>query len=192
MDNFQEQIDKLNERLDRQNDSIEKLNERLDRQTDSIEQLLYLMNKLTTNVSNIVNYISSRDTIPKEEYDEIIEDSLMMKSILNYVEKIHFNADYPQNFNVYIADKARFKGQIYESDHWTTRDSRKLSEQIVNDAMIEFKNWADKNPKKRKKLYDEFNEYIINEGRSKFIKDSTNEIAAYLYDRRNMVKPRKS
>ena len=170
------------------------LQKRVEELEGIVSRLVDQLAKVAVTVSTLVSYIDSHKSIAPEDYDDMVEEAICCQegNIVRYIEQVNFHPDYPQNYNVYIADKSRHKGQIYEDGRWVTRDSRVLCKEIVQDVNNKLKSWVDQKPKKRQRMYQDYLDLIAEEGgKEKFNNASMAEVADLLYSNRDMVKPRK-
>ncbi len=59
-----------------------------------------------------------------------------------FLKKIHFNPDYPQNYNIYIDSLDRkYSGRVYNGTNWEIRDKDKLVNEILENITNQVNDW---------------------------------------------------
>ena len=134
-------IIKINEEIKQENKEMKKKIKKLEKQNKSITQI----NKNTTNTNshnNITNTINITN-FEKFDYNKITDDVLLKlinaialkdacnnNLIIDAIKEIHFNDKYPENMNMYIADKNRGIMKVCNQNKWHTK---KLSYNLIED-----------------------------------------------------------
>lgn len=91
------------------------------------------VNTGTVNNVNIhINALGNENTdyLTNKDKMEILEK--MHKSIITYVEKVHFNPDHPENHNVYVQNLKNSYGAMFNGDRWETRHISDIVESLMD------------------------------------------------------------
>ena len=74
-------------------------------------------------------------------YDEMTTNFRGSFSI--YLKNVHFNPDYPQNYNIYIDSLDRkYSGRVYNGTTWEIRDKDKLVKEILDNIYNQVTEWV--------------------------------------------------
>lgn len=101
------------------------------------------INNTINNINNINinNYGSERlDYITKQDYIDILKSA---KKIPLYIEKKHFNEDFPENCNItYTNDN---KCMVKQNDNWKQKNLTAFSSKLIKDNVSTLKNYFENN-----------------------------------------------
>ncbi len=141
-----EHKEKTFELLIKENKYIKKENQDIKKELEQIKkQIETQLNKVHTqniNKGNITNNIvipqSMLTDFGKEDYEKInikkilnsIKDS-GVNGIINCFNDIHYNEEVPQYKNVFITDKSRDKGMVYEDGQWRVKTIKYIVGEIM-------------------------------------------------------------
>lgn len=89
-------------------------------------------NGIVNNVSIQINALGNENTdyLTTKDKVEIVEK--MHKSIITYIEKIHFNPDHPENHNVYFQNLKNSYGAMFNGGRWETRHISDIIETMMD------------------------------------------------------------
>lgn len=152
----------------------------------------------TTNNINIqINALGHENTdyLTTKDKVEIVEK--MHKSILTYVEKIHFNPEHPENHNVYFQSLKNSYGAMFNGDRWETRHISDIVESLMDcgrNKIEEIKEELKKKGKMRSYVEGRLDELFNaidgddSEKSRNIMKVSEERIKFLAFDRRDVVK----
>ena len=110
--------------------------------------------------------------------------------IPHLIEKVHFDANKPENHNVYISNLKNKYVMMYDGNKWQCKDRDEQISNLMddNEGIIEYKleEWLEKGvqyPEMMKK----FNRYIEKKDNNKVINIIKDEIKLLLYNNRSVV-----
>ncbi len=96
---------------------------------------------ITNNITNINNTYNINITINgfgKENYSYLTEQQICKildggyNCIPDLIKEIHFNTNYPENHNVYIANLSKKTILIYDGDRWILAPKNKIIKDIID------------------------------------------------------------
>jgi hypothetical protein len=144
-----EHKEKIFELLVKENQDIKKELEEIKKQMQKQINKIHTQNINKGNVTNNTNNTNNTNTniiIPqsmltdfgKEDYEKIsikrILDSVKksgVEGIISCFNDIHYNDETPQYKNVFITDKSRDKGMIYEGGQWKVKTIKKIVGELI-------------------------------------------------------------
>jgi len=107
------------------------------------------------------------------------------------IEKVHFDADKPENHNVYISNLKNKYVMMYDGAQWNCKDREEEISNLFDDnqGVIEHKleEWID-NGKKYPDAMRKFNRYIEKKDNDKVVNKVKDEIKLLLFNKRTVVK----
>jgi hypothetical protein len=138
------------------------------RQPNNIQNIETLNN--ITNITNNDNRIINNNTFiinnyGNERLDYLSEDDMLQiltsgkNTMPLYIEKKHFNKDFPENNNIIYDDKLK-KCKIKENNKWKNINVSMASSKLINDNSLELLLYFDKNKEllnkqiKNNEIYD--------------------------------------
>jgi hypothetical protein len=106
-------------------------------------------------------------------------------SVPTLIEKVHFNREYPQNFNICISNYRTKLAKVFNGEEWRTVDEDKLIEELLNTYESLLEGWAE-DDEDRMKYIEKYND--IKDKGNESVKKIKEEIKNMIYDKRGMVK----
>jgi hypothetical protein len=205
-DSMGELVKLLNDQLHDKNDQIVDFKKELSKRDKQIEELIKKAginnNMINNNTDNSTTIIQNNNIkIKILSYNDTDRSHLTDKDILKclqhsnfcipyLIEKIHFDANKPENHNIYISNLKNKYIMIYDGDKWVCKDR---DEQIMNliddnEGIIEYKieEWIE-NGNKFPKMMQKFNTYVAIKDNNMVINKIKDEIKLLLYNNRNVV-----
>ena len=145
------------------------------------------VNNTTNNTINNINLtIQLRPyNNPKlpDDMDDIYEDTWnRMKSISTFIERLHLNADLPENHNICIPNFRTKLGKVFTEQGWQTRDLDNLLTEIIDTSSRHLDRWIKAKPDRKEKYQDDFIKYLEQTGRKQFTEDTKQELKLMLHD----------
>ncbi len=137
-----EEKDKKINDIQKQNDNIlkqlEQLQKQMEKQINKAQTQNINKGNVINNTNNIIIPQSRLTDFGKEDYEKInikrilnsIKDS-GVNGIINCLNDIHYNEETPQYKNVFITDKSRDKGMIYEEGQWKVKTIKFIVSEII-------------------------------------------------------------
>ncbi len=123
-------IKKKNDELKKSNEELNKKNEELNKKIEEIvkKNTGNTQNINTTNNIQIINNITKINPFGKESFDKLNKKDILkiMTDIKNngkhcfnkLIDLIHFNANIPENQNIYMGDYNRCKFMVHDGNNW--------------------------------------------------------------------------
>jgi hypothetical protein len=202
-ESMMELVQLLNKKLDNQSNQIDDFKKELskrdkeltkrDNQIDELIKKAGINNSHNTvNVQNNIKLLSYSDTDRSHLTDNDILKCLKHSNfcIPYLIEKIHFDANKPENHNVYISNLKNKYVMMYDGNKWECKDRDEQITNLIddNEGIIEYKleEWLEKGveyPEMMKK----FNRYIQKKDNNKVVNIIKDEIKLLLYNNRSIV-----
>lgn len=138
------------------------------------------------------DYLTTKDKV------EIVEK--MHKSIITYIEKIHFNPDHPENHNVYVQNLKNSYGAMFNGNRWETRHIADIVEFMMDysrNKIEEIREELNKKGKVRNYVEGRLDELFnaidgdTSEASKNIMKVTEERIKFLAFDRRHVVKKTK-
>ena len=188
---FEKEISKRDNELEKQ---LTKRDKELEKRDKHIEELVKKagINNSTINVQNNIKLLSYSDTDRSHLTDKDILKCLKHSNfcIPHLIEKIHFDANKPENHNVYISNLKNKYVMMYDGNKWECKDRDEQISNLMddNEGVIEYKleEWIEKGLK-YPEMMRKFNRYIEKKDNNKVINKIKDEIKLLLYNNRNIV-----
>jgi hypothetical protein len=191
-------LDEKDKKLDEKDNNFKKeLNKRdkqIDKQNKQIDELIKKagISNSTINVMNNIKLLSYSETDRSHLTDKDILKCLKHSNfcIPHLIEKIHFDANKPENHNVYISNLKNKYVMIYDGNKWICNDRDEQINSLIddNEGIIEYKieEWVE-NGNKYPKMMKKFNRYVEIRDNNVVINKIKDDIKLLLYNNRNMV-----
>lgn len=138
--------------------------------------------------TNTINYIIQlrpyNDPRLPEDMDDVYKDAWeRQKSVHTFIERIHFNSEFPENHNICITNlRTKLAAKVFNGDKWETKDQNKIIDEIVENTNKALDKWIKADHKRRAKYERDFVSYVEREGKEKFDEEIKNELKLLLYD----------
>jgi len=193
----------LNKQLQDQNDQIKHFKKELDKRDKELDKnnrhIEELIKKAGINNSN--NTINVQNNIKLLSYSDTDRSHLTDKDILKclkhsnfcvpyLIEKVHFDANKPENHNVYISNLKNKYVMMYDGDKWECKDRDEQIDNLIDDnqGIIEYRleEWIE-NGNKYPEMMRKFNRYIEKKDHNIVINKIKEEIKLILYNNRYKV-----
>jgi len=190
----------LNKKLDEKDKELDKQNKKFEKELDKRDkQIFELIKKAGINNSN--NTINVQNNIKLLSYSDTDRSHLTDKDILkclkhsnfcipHLIEKVHFDANKPENHNIYISNLKNKYVMMYDGDKWKCADRDEQITNLIddNEGIIEYRleEWIE-NGNKYPEMMRKFNRYIEKKDNNKVINKIKDEIKLLLYNNRSVV-----
>jgi len=188
-------------------ESMSELVKILNQQNSDLKQQIDVQNKQIqelikkAGINNSNNTINVQNNIKLLGYGDTDRSHLTDKDILKclkhsnfcvpyLIEKVHFDANKPENHNVYISNLKNKYVMMYDGNKWKCKDRDEQIGNLIDDnqGIIEYKleEWLE-NGKNYPDAMKKFNRYIEKRDNDKVINKIKEEIKLLLYNNRNVV-----
>jgi len=190
-DEVKESMIELVKILNQQNNDLK---QQLGIQNKQIQELIKKagINNSTINVQNNIKLLGYGDTDRSHLTDKDILKCLKHSNfcVPYLIEKVHFDANKPENHNVYISNLRNKYVMIYDGNKWKCKDREEQIGNLIDDnqGVLEYKleEWLE-NGKNYPDAMKKFNRYIEKRDNDKVINKIKEEIKLLLYNNRNVV-----
>jgi len=135
----------------------------------------------------------------KEKMNFVIDDIAKIcqgnKTIPNLINYMHFDANKPENHNIYMPNRKNKKEVfVYDGENWMLSDKKEIVEQLIDKGIMYMEGKIDElqNKISESKLnaiqraIDTYND-IDDEGNKEAVNKITNDIELILYNKKDMV-----
>ena len=177
------------------------LNDRIDAYKSEIDMLKSGMvvnnnnnnnNNNTTNTQNNFNINIKRLAYDKTNYDIVTPEQMQciirtsLNCIPNIVALTHFNANHPENHNIYIGSWKSGNVIIYNGTKWVIHNWNAFSERVIGNNIDTISDWIYLNGDEYPQLVEKFNNFINNyDNNVKFLKELCNNVKLVFYNNRD-------
>ena len=169
---MQKQIDKLINKLQIQNMNSGNINNgTINNNTMNIQ----LLNHGDTDYSHLT---------PKDYITCIKDCNHCVKTL---IEKVHFNADKPENMNIYLSNIKGKYVMIYKDNEWQIKDKKTQVDDLYDYNEFVLEQWYDEYVEKRPDLVESFTKYLKNRDSNTLLNNIKEEILIMLYNKRKMI-----
>ena len=181
--NKNKELIKKNEELENR---LKKTEEKLEENSNSLKNII-TSNKSTTiinntqqnnvqnNVNNNINIIVNNDkkinSFGKEDLSHITNKdytrylSKYFDGFIEYIEKVHFSKEKPENHNICIPKINLDYVAVYEEDQWNLQDKNDLTDKLLSQKILALTKKCDELEGKgmiTEKIVDKYNEFNAN------------------------------
>ena len=188
-----ELVDKLNRRLEEQNQII-----------NNFENIKYnnniqINNNISTSINNVqinINVDKNRLSYKDTNYN-ILDDSDIRQSIDHagrclheIIPRTHFNPNHPENQNIYISCLKSAVAMMFEGERWNAHIWEDVAERFIDDNVITLQEWMETNKIQYPHLVEKFKIFLLkkeNDDGYKFMSKLKREIKMILYNHRKMI-----
>ena len=164
---MQKQIDKLINKLQIQNIN----NGTINNNTMNIQ----LLNHGDTDYSHLT---------PKDYITCIKDCNHCVKSL---IEKVHFNADKPENMNIYLSNIKGKYIMIFKDNEWQIKDKKTQVDDLYDYNEFVLEHWYDEYAEKYPNIIESFKTYLKNRDSNTLLNAIKEEILVLLYNKRKMI-----
>jgi len=173
----------MEEELKQVKKELQEANRQLNQAKTIVNNSGTINNGTINNTYNIQLRPYNNPRLP-DDMDDIYEDAWQrQKSIQTYIERVHFNTEYPENHNMCITNlRSKLAAKVFNGDQWETKDQDKILDEIIANTNQLLDKWV-KSTKKRREHYEKsFIEYMQHESKKEFDNETKNELKILLYD----------
>ena len=190
----------LNMKLDEKDRKLDEKDKMFKNELDKRDkQIIELIKKAGINNSN--NTINVQNNIKLLSYSNTDRSHLTDKDIIkclkhynfcipHLIEKVHFDANKPENHNIYISNLKNKYVMLYDGNKWKCADRDDQITKLIddNEGMIEYRleEWIESG-NKYPEMMKKFNRYIEKKDNNKVINIIKDEIKLLLYNNRNLI-----
>ena len=167
MEMMQKQIDKLTNKLQIQN----------------INQGVVVNN--TMNIQLLNHQDTDYSHLTPKDYMSCIHDC--NKCVKTLIEKVHFNADKPENMNIYLSNIKGKYLMIYKDNAWQIQDKKVQVDDLYDYNEFVLENWYDEYIEKYPSIIESFQMYLKNRGSDMTLNKIKEEILVMLYNKRKTI-----
>ena len=169
---MQKQIDKLINKLQIQNINNGTINNgTINNNTMNIQ----LLNHGDTDYSHLT---------PKDYITCIKDCNHCVKSL---IEKVHFNADKPENMNIYLSNIKGKYIMIFKDNEWQIKDKKTQVDDLYDYNEFVLEHWYDEYAEKYPNIIESFKTYLKNRDSNTLLNEIKEEILMMLYNKRKMI-----
>ena len=169
MEMMQKQIDKLTNKL-----QIQNINQGIVQNGNNIINI-QVLNHQETDYSHLT---------PKD-YISCIKDC--NKCVKSLIEKVHFNANKPENMNIYLSNIKGKYLMIYKENSWQIQDKKTQLDELYDNNEFVLDTWYDEYKEKYPDIITSFQKYLQNRDEDEMLNNIKEEILVMLYNKRKMV-----
>jgi hypothetical protein len=188
------QMNDFKKELTKRDNQLTKRDKQLMKQNKQIDELIKKagINNSTINVQNNIKLLSYSDTDRSHLTDNDIIKCLKHSNfcIPYLIEKIHFDANKPENHNVYISNLKNKYIMMYDGKKWKCNDRDEQITNLIddNEGIIEYKleEWIE-NGNKFPEMMKKFNRYIEKKENDIVINKIKDDIKLLLYNNRTII-----
>ena len=191
---MEKQLTIKDKQMEKQLTIKDKQMEIMQKQIDKLTNKLQIQNinqGVVHNVNNTMNIqlLNHQDTdyshLTPRDYIGCINDC--NKCVKTLIEKVHFNANKPENMNIYLSN---FKGKylmIYKDNTWQIQDKKTHVDDLYDYNEFVLENWYDEYKEKHPNIIKSFQRYLQNRDENEVLNNIKEEILVMLYNKRKMV-----
>ena len=169
MKKMQKQIDKLTNKL-----QIQNINQGIVQHGNNVINI-QLLNHQDTDYSHLT---------PKD-YINCIQDC--NKCVKTLIEKVHFNANKPENMNIYLSNIKGKYLMIYKDNTWQIQDKKTQVDDLYDNNEFVLEAWYDEYKEKYPSIIKSFQRYLQNRDGDEALNNIKEEILVMLYNKRKMI-----
>ena len=196
-EDFQELARLLNEKekqLALKETKMEAEMKRMQKQIDKLTNKLQIQNVnqgIVQNGNNVINIqlLNHQDTdyshLTPNDYINCIQDC--NKCVKTLIEKVHFNANKPENMNIYLSNIKGKYLMIYKDNTWQIQDKKTQVDNLYDYNEFVLENWYDEYKEKYPSIIKSFQRYLHNRDEDEALNIAKEEILVMLYNKRKMI-----
>ena len=203
-EDFQELAHLLNEKdkqlvlkdkqMDNQLALRDKKMEMMQKQIDKLTNKLQIQNVnqgIVQNGNNVINIqlLNHQDTdyshLTPKDYISCIHDC--NKCVKTLIEKVHFNANKPENMNIYLSNIKGKYLMIYKDNLWQIQDKKSQVDELYDNNEFVLEAWYDEYKEKHPDIIASFQRYLQNRDGDEMLNNIKEEILVMLYNKRKMI-----
>ena len=170
MEMMQKQIDKLTNKLQIQN-------------INNVNQSVVINN--TTNIRLLNHQDTDYSHLTPKDYITCMKDC--NKCVKSLIEKVHFNANKPENMNIYLSNIKGKYLMIYKDNAWQIQDKKTQVDELYDNNEFVLEAWYDEYKEKHPDIIASFQRYLQNRDENEMLNNIKEEILVMLYNKRQMI-----
>jgi hypothetical protein len=171
---------------------IEKLLER--QPIQPIQQIQNITNNNNINQTNNVIMINNFGNenlshITLQDYKKYF--STYFKGFLNFIEKVHFDDNMPENHNICITNMKSKDIKVYEGDKWIAKPKTDVIDKFLRkklNTLIDKCEELEETDQINDKVVDKFSEFQVNYMDDKAKKNTKDDVILMIYNNKDKVK----
>lgn len=184
-DDYKELVRLLNEQIDAEKEERKKENKALVKQIEQLKGKLEIKGSFNTINNNITLNYNQTDTSHLTDQDYRFCIRKVCHSVLNLIEKIHFNPNKPENMNVYISNMRDKYAMFYEGNKWTLKNKTDTIDKIYTDKENMIEEWV--NDKDEPEMRRFFDKYMTKIKEDETMKDIDEQLKLMLYNKKELL-----
>ena len=167
---------------------------RMQKQIDKLTNKLQIQNinqGIVQNGNNVINIqlLNHQDTdyshLTPKDYINCITDC--NKCVKTLIEKVHFNANKPENMNIYLSNIKGKYLMIYKDNTWQIQDKKTQVDDLYDNNEFVLGAWYDEYKEKYPNIIKSFQKYLQNRDENEALNNIKEEILVMLYNNRKMI-----
>ena len=190
-EDFKELARLLNEnqkQIGLKNKQIETMQKQIDKLANKL-QIQNINNGTIINNTMNIQLLNHKDTdyshLTPKDYITCIKDC--NRCVKTLIEKVHFNANKPENMNIYLSNiKGRYL-MIYKDNEWQIQDKKLQVDDMYDYNEYVLENWYDEYVEKYPSIVESFKTYLKNRDSNTLLNNIKEEILVMLYNKRKMI-----
>lgn len=180
--------------MDKQLALRDKKMEIMQKQIDKLTNKLQIQNinqGIVQNGNNVINIqvLNHPDTdyshLTPKDYITCMKDC--NRCVKSLIEKVHFNANKPENMNIYLSNIKGKYLMIYKDNAWQIQDKKTQVDELYDNNEFVLEAWYDEYKEKHPDIIASFQRYLQNRDENEMLNNIKEEILVMLYNKRKMV-----
>jgi len=183
------------QKIKEKDDEIKKLRE-------TMEKMLLKQNTTNINITNNNNKVINNNLIVninsfgKEDLSHItLNDykkflSSYFKGFINFIEKVHFDENMPENHNINITNMKSKYLHIYEDNQWTIKEKVDVLDKFINkkyNMLVDKCEELEEKNEISEKIIEDFVQFTQNYKDEEAQKNTKNKISTLIYNKRDKI-----
>jgi len=166
----------------------------MQKQIDKLTNKLQIQNinqGVVHNVNNTMNIqlLNHQDTdynhLTPKDYISCIKDC--NKCVKTLIGKVHFNANKPENMNIYLSSIKGKYLMIYKDNSWQIQVKKTQVDDLYDNNEFVLETWYDEYKEKYPSIIKSFQRYLQNRDGDEALNNIKEEILVMLYNKRKMI-----
>ena len=169
---------------------MKKMQKQIDKLTCKL-QIQNVNQGFVQNGNNVINIqlLNHKDTdyshLTPNDYMSCIADC--NKCVKSLIEKVHFNANKPENMNIYLSNIKGKYLMIYKENSWQIQDKKTQVDDLYDNNEFVLETWYDEYKEKYPNIIESFQTYLQNRDGDEVLNSIKEEILVMLYNNRKMI-----
>jgi len=154
-------------------------------------------NNITNNTINQTNNVIVINSFGKEDLSHItLQDykkylNTYFKGFINYIEKVHFDDNMPENHNICITNLKSKDIKVYDGDKWIAKPKTDIIDKFMRkklNTLIDKFDELEDTDQITEKVVDNFSEFQVNYMDDKAKKTTKDDVILMIYNNKDKVK----